>query len=76
MTKYIIDKKKWSSKNKKDHEIHKENNCIRLPELESRIDLGDFNNCQDAIVFAEKEYPDWSNSINGCKWCCSQCYKK
>ncbi len=72
----IIDSKTWSSKSKKDHEIHKETNCIRLPEAENRIELGNFNNCEEAVAFAEKTYPDWIGKINRCNWCCSSCHIK
>lgn len=52
-----------------DHEVHKET-CSRLPEVHNRIELGEFNNCKDAVKEAKKYFAQ----SNGCYYCCPQCH--
>ncbi len=52
-----------------DHEVHK-STCDKLPKSENRIYLGEFSNCQQAVIEAKKRY---SNS-NGCYWCSRDCH--
>jgi hypothetical protein len=50
-----------------DHEVHREE-CSYLPA--NRIDLGLFNNCQDAVREAKKHY----TQVNGCVYCSKACH--
>ncbi len=52
-----------------DHEVHI-STCIFLPNLENRMYLGDFIDCQKALKEAEKHYPQ----SNGCYYCSRECH--
>lgn len=64
MTRYYVNKNAQSNG---DREVHSEG-CSYMPS--SRIDLGLFNNCQDAVRAAKKHYPQ----SNGCYWCSRECH--
>jgi hypothetical protein len=50
-----------------DHEVHKKN-CSYMPS--NKKDLGEFDNCQDAVKEAKKTFPQ----SNGCIHCCTVCH--
>ena len=52
-----------------DHEVHT-TGCNYLPESENRIYLGDFTNCQQAVVAARRYY----DRVNGCYYCSRPCH--
>ena len=66
MTRYYVNK---NAQNNGDHEVHK-SGCQYLPLEANRIDLGDFNNCQDAVAAAKKHY----RQCNGCWYCSRSCH--
>lgn len=47
-----------------DYEVHT-SNCMFLPKKESRIELGEYYNCGDAIDKASEDHPN----VNGCYFC-------
>lgn len=52
-----------------DHEVHK-SGCPWLPNVENRIYLGNFDNCEDAVEKAKDEY----DQVNGCYFCSNDCH--
>lgn len=52
-----------------DNEVHKEG-CIYMPDVESRVYLGDLSNCTEAVHEAKKYY----SQVNGCKTCSRECH--
>jgi len=50
-----------------DHEVHKDG-CRYMPS--SKLRLGSFSNCRDAVREAKKTYPQ----SNGCYTCCNECH--
>lgn len=74
---YIINNNKQDSKSGENFEVHNLNSCeYFLPKEENRIPLGNFNNCQAAMLHAKLTYPGSSNYIDGCYYCCSACHKE
>lgn len=53
-----------------DHEIHQAT-CIFLPKEPNRIDIGEFKNCDLALIEAKKHY----DRANGCFFCSRFCYE-
>ncbi len=53
-----------------DHEVHKES-CNRMPDLQNRLYLGSFLNCQGAVAEAKKINP----RADGCYYCSRECHK-
>ena len=51
---------------KGDHEVHRKD-CDKLPS--NRKDLGEFDNCRDAVTEAKKTY----SKSNGCWHCSREC---
>ena len=66
MASYYVNKNAQSNG---DHEVHKEG-CYWLSLVSSKKYLGEFNNCEDAVVEAKKTY----SRSNGCKTCSSECH--
>ena len=66
MQKYCVNKKVQLNG---DHEVHKYS-CKWLPEEENRQDLGDFDNCRDAVLEAKKYFA----LSNGCYYCSNECH--
>ncbi|MEA2463629.1 MAG: hypothetical protein QOJ98_1376 [Acidobacteriota bacterium] len=64
MTRYYVNNNKQTNG---DHEVHRED-CEKLPS--NRKDLGEFENCKDAVLEAKKTYPQ----SNGCKICSNECH--
>jgi hypothetical protein len=64
MVRYYVNKNAQSNG---DHEVHRED-CSYLPT--NRIDLGEFDKCQDAVREAKKHY----TQVNGCKHCSNECH--
>lgn len=56
-----------------EHEVHTKD-CEYLPDEENQIELGEFNNCSEAIANAKEKFPD--ADIDGCRHCCPDCHKK
>lgn len=56
-----------------NHEIHRED-CAALPLEKSRILLGTFDFCSDAILMAKDKYQILN--LNGCYFCAKGCHKK
>ena len=52
-----------------DHEVHK-SGCIRMPENENRLLLGDFVSCHGAVREAKKYYA----TADGCYHCSNECH--
>ncbi len=63
---YYVSKKTQSNG---DHEVHTIY-CTQGAEPDNRIYLGDYSNCQPAIVEAKKHY----SKSNGCYYCCEPCH--
>ena len=55
------------------HEVHRED-CVKLPEPGSRISLGTFDFCSDAIAVAQEKYQ--ISKLNGCYYCAKGCHKR
>lgn len=53
-----------------DHEVHKDG-CEWLAMAKSKIYLGYFTNCKDAIAKAKTVYA----RVDGCAYCCKECHK-
>lgn len=66
MDKYYVNKNAQSNG---DHEVHKEG-CSYLPNSVNRIYLGEFSNCQSAVIAAKKHYAQ----VNGCYYCSRPCH--
>jgi hypothetical protein len=52
-----------------DHEVHRDG-CAYMPAESSRIYLGVFSNCTDAVNASRKHY----SQVNGCKKCSPTCH--
>lgn len=65
---YYVNK---NSQSNGDHEVHT-SNCFRLPNVENRMYLGIFYNCNDAVNVARKYYP----TANGCYYCSLVCHTR
>lgn len=46
--------------------------CFFLPPLEDRIDIGDHENCSEALKAASELQKD----VNGCSFCARDCHKR
>lgn len=56
-----------------DYEVHnKSAGCLWMPRPENRTHLGQFNDCQTAVLAAKLRR--FSDSINGCRFCCPDCH--
>jgi len=53
----------------RDHEVHVEG-CQWMPDIHNRIELGQFNNCVEAVQAAKKYF----YQTNGCYTCCRPCH--
>ena len=54
-----------------DHEVHNlQGGCIRLPELENQIPLGQHVSCQTAVAAAKHHF----SQVNGCYYCALPCH--
>ncbi len=71
---YIINKNKQGSKNGNNYEVHILHNCEHLPLIENSLDLGSFNDCGEALLYAKSEYSKNSTEIDGCYYCCYSCH--
>jgi hypothetical protein len=73
MTRYIANQNPNSPGG--EHEVHKDNGtCIRLPLLQNRIALGDFQRCIDALNEARRRFP--GKQFDGCYYCSNECHTK
>ena len=54
-----------------DHEVHKLG-CSFMPGEQSRIYLGDFDHCREAVRQAKKHY----SQADGCYYCSYECHKR
>ena len=52
-----------------DHEVH-DQYCSKLPKVENRIYLGEFQTCWAAVAEAKKHY----TKVNGCYYCSRECH--
>ena len=59
-----------NSQSNDDNEVHKEG-CAYMPNIENRLHLGAFTNCQDAVNEALRHDSD----ADGCYWCSRDCHK-
>ena len=66
MALYYVNKNAQSNR---DHEVHT-TGCSWLPEIDNRIDLGDFISCRPAVAKAK----DHANKVNGCIYCAKECH--
>jgi len=66
MKNYLVNKKAQSNG---DHEVHIPE-CLFLPDIENRKNLGYFSTCHGAVVEAKKTY----SQSNGCYFCCNDCH--
>jgi hypothetical protein len=55
-----------------EHEVHRLDTCMRLPDPDNRAPLGEYASCAPAIVKATTIYPN----SDGCWYCCAECHKK
>jgi hypothetical protein len=70
MNKYVVSRNAQSDGS---HDVHSlEASCPRLPLPENRKELGEQQNCKDALAQARLEFP----KSNGCKFCCLACHTK
>ena len=76
MNTYIINKNRQDSKSGLNYEVHKLNDCNHLPNLENRIELGIFNDCEKAVAYAKDLYPKQAKDIDGCYYCCYSCHNE
>jgi hypothetical protein len=76
MAKYILNRNKQDSPNGENYEVHNEENCVRLPLQDNRINLGYFYNCKDAMTAAISKFSKSKSDIDGCFWCCNFCHKE
>jgi len=53
-----------------DHEVHRLDNCNRLPKPENRQDLGYHSSCGTAVTKAKQYY----KQSNGCAYCSPDCH--
>ncbi|MGT3278222.1 hypothetical protein, partial [Yersinia enterocolitica] len=56
--------------NQNDHEVHIEP-CYRLPDVDNREYLGEFDSCEPALKVAKNL---GYSRVNGCHWCCKDCH--
>lgn len=68
MTKYYVNK---NAQDDGYHEIHAEN-CVFLPLITNREELGDFPMCELAMIKAKKYY----DKVDGCFYCAKSCHKR
>jgi hypothetical protein len=54
-----------------EHEVH-EGGCSKLPKPKSRLYLGDYPSCHDAMKAAKLHYA----SVDGCVYCCFACHTR
>lgn len=73
MSYYYINKNPQPYPEAGEHEIHKDDNCPKPPLPENRIELGNFSNCEAAMIEAKRRFPGWK--IDGCKYCNEECHK-
>lgn len=66
MKKYYVNKNAQSNG---DHEVHHEE-CPYLPQVQNRIYLGDYSNCEPAVTKATTHY----HQVNGCIKCSPNCH--
>ena len=66
MAKYCVSR---NTDHQGDHEVHKFG-CPWYPKPENRIDLGECQNCFEAVRKAKKFY----SNVNGHKYCSSACH--
>ncbi|MYB89434.1 MAG: hypothetical protein F4X93_05695 [Proteobacteria bacterium] len=59
--KYYVDRSEQANG---DHEVHR-HECNRLPTINNRFYLGEFNSCHQAVMAARKHY----RQVNGCYYC-------
>ena len=52
-----------------DHEVHKKS-CKYCPDANSRIYLGYFPNCKEAVRIAGEKF----TQVNGCYYCSKECH--
>lgn len=72
MANYIVNKNPQPSG---EHEVHRnDGSCSYLPEPTNRLDLGDHENCWNALAEAKKRWPN--NSFDGCYYCSSNCHTR
>lgn len=76
MARYLINKNKQDSESGENFEVHNEDICVRLPDLKNRIQLGNFTNCDSAMVVAKKKWPSQKSNIDGCYYCCEDCHEE
>ncbi|MCJ8325089.1 MAG: hypothetical protein HRU29_08965 [Rhizobiales bacterium] len=76
MNKYIRNRNKQPLFNGGNYEIHNADNgaCSHLPDISSCLDIGHFENCNDAIKQARILWPDIAGDIDGCYYCCEACH--
>lgn len=55
-----------------DHEIHKLHECDNLPNPESRITIGMFNSCREAIEITRAKFPGLN--LSACMHCSPEWY--
>lgn len=73
MSYYYINKNPQSPPEQSEHEIHNNDNyCSNPPLQENRIELGNFDKCEDATAYAKRLFPSWK--IDGCKLCNGRCH--
>ncbi|KAA3616833.1 MAG: hypothetical protein D8M58_17680 [Calditrichaeota bacterium] len=68
MSKYFVNKNAQSTG---EHEIHKEG-CSYLPDVQNRINLGDFSGCKAAM----KKAKDYYTNVDGCYYCSIECHTR
>ena len=66
MANYYVNK---NAQENNDHEVHK-SGCSKLPKVDNRTYLGDYDNCQSAVKEAKKYY----SQVNGCYYCSNECH--
>ncbi|RLA82788.1 MAG: hypothetical protein DRG78_06225 [Epsilonproteobacteria bacterium] len=70
MSKFIINK---NAQENGDHEVHNETTgCSHMPNPENRIDVGNYNSCQEAVADAKRKWPD--HKVDGCYYCCNSAH--
>lgn len=66
MANYYVNK---NAQTNGDHEVHV-SGCSYMPTTENRQYLGNFQNCQGAVIEAKKYY----RKSNGCYYCSYSCH--
>jgi hypothetical protein len=56
------------------HEVHNEDTCNHLPDVQNRVLIGNYNNCFEAVSAIKQQNP--SHSIDGCYYCCNACHTR